>query len=215
MSNWILLADGSEYFFDGPERAHNRLDIATLAHHLAIINRFTGATTRPYSVAEHSLLCADIADQQGCSKAVQLACLMHDVHEAVTGDASSPVKRTLGSPWHAFESPHANAVRRHFGLQSTFAAHHRAIHAVDLVALATERRDLTPYNPHQHRPWPVLDTPGRLVIALGHNLKTARRQQAHWTEWRDQFIERYQALAIACQHRLGQLMEHNTEAVQP
>jgi hypothetical protein len=58
----IITATGAEYHLSGHgPRPVNAEDIA---HQLAIINRFTGATSRPYSVAEHSLLVRLIA--AGC-----------------------------------------------------------------------------------------------------------------------------------------------------
>lgn len=191
MSLWIHLADGTEHYLAGPEIAHNSYRVETLAHHLAIINRFTGATRRPYSVAEHSLLCADIAEACGATLPAQMACLMHDAHEAIVGDASSPVKWALGHAWDAFEHPHAHALRRYLGLQSTFIGYRHQIKQIDLVALATERRDLLPFDPAVHKPWPILDTRGCEVHPVATSLCTRKREQRHWSEWRDLFTARF------------------------
>lgn len=170
------------------------LDLHTIAHHLAQINRFAGAAYRPYSVAEHSLLCAELAAEAGCTPAVQLACLMHDAHEALTGDVASPVKREVGSAWMFFEASQARALRAHFGLAGTFAAAHRTVREVDLVALATERRDLLVWHAGRHRPWPELDAPGAVVAPADVHLDTAWRQHRHWSEWRDAFASRADVL---------------------
>lgn len=206
MSHWIHLADGTEHYLTPLDAGHNTYRIETIAHHLAIINRFTGATKRPYSVAEHSLLCADIAEACGATVPAQLACLMHDAHEAITGDASSPAKWTLGDAWAAFEQPHARELRRHFGLLSTFSAHRTHIKQIDLVALATERRDLLAYDPARHRPWPILDRPGYEVHPHATSLTTAKRAHTSWEEWRDLFIERYDHLSALIEAK-GQLLE--------
>lgn len=192
---WMLLSNGAEQHLQAGAEVP-QYTVQTVAHQLAIINRFTGATCRPYSVAEHSLLCADLADAAGCTPVVQLCCLMHDAHEIVTGDASSPVKWELGQAWDRFELRHARALRAHFKLQCAFSAARAAIRHVDLVALATERRDLMPWDPLRHMPWPVLDTPGGEVRpAADVNLRSAAREQMHWTEWRDAFLDRYERLS--------------------
>src|SRR5450830_1185458 len=153
---WMITARGAEHHLAGVGMAVNRFEIQTIAHALAQINRFTGHAVRPYSVAEHSLLCCALAAREGLSPSVQLACLMHDAHEAFTGDVASPVKWSLQGAWEGFEHVHAVQVRRWYGLQSTFAAHRATIRHFDLVALATERRDLTLWDSDEHEPWAIL-----------------------------------------------------------
>ena len=65
---WIVMAGGEDVPILHPQ---NTITLGGIAHGLAQINRFAGATVRPYSVAEHSLLCADIAAEQGHSPAAQ------------------------------------------------------------------------------------------------------------------------------------------------
>lgn len=156
---------------------------------LARINRFTGHTTRPYSVAEHSLLVAEIARRAGATPMVQLAALMHDAHEAYTGDVSSPVKWTLGAQWEAFESALAHLVRRHLSLQSVFASQGHLVKRFDLIALATERRDLTAFDPTRNAPWPILDG---VEPAAWVDLDISN--PPHWEHWRDTFITRHDDL---------------------
>src|SRR5450830_175670 len=153
---WMITARGAEHHLTGVGMAVNRFEIQTIAHALAQINRFTGHAVRPYSVAEHSLLCCALAAREGLNPSVQLACLMHDAHEAFTGDVASPVKWSLLGAWDGFEHVHAVQVRRWYGLQSTFAAHRATIRHFDLVALATERRDLTLWDADEHEPWAIL-----------------------------------------------------------
>jgi len=47
----------------------------------------------PWSVASHSLMVAGLAHQDGQPMEVQRWALMHDFHEAYTGDIPSPLKR--------------------------------------------------------------------------------------------------------------------------
>src|SRR5574337_2210406 len=52
---------------------------------------------------------------------------------------------------------------RHYGVSTVFAAHHELLRACDLIALATERRDLMPYHAGRNLPWAVLDSAGARV----------------------------------------------------
>lgn len=195
--NWMITASGDEFHFDRPQSGFNTFSIHDIASSLAKVNRFTGCTTRPNSVIEHSLLCADIAEQLSLSLHVQLALLMHDGQEAYLGDCTSPVKRALGAAWTRLEDPIALQLHKQLGLTETFKANGGVIRHIDLIALATERRDLTAFNPAHNTPWPVLDTPGREIAPADINLCTLQREQMHWSEWRDQFLERYDYLVAA------------------
>lgn len=191
---WILLQNGAEQHLTGPCALQPQYTVGSIAHQLALINRFTGATQRPYSVAEHSLLCADLAAEYGFGLVPQLCCLLHDAHEAIVGDLASPIKWQLDDTWDNLERMHMRALRAHFGLLPAFAAHRDTVKAFDLIALATERRDLLPWQPLRHRPWPLLDTPGHAVEPADVNLASAWRTHKHWTEWRDAFVDRYELL---------------------
>ena len=201
---WLVLSNGAEQHIAGPGALVAQYTIDSIAHQLAQINRFTGATCRPYSVAEHSLLCADLAQEAGLPPTVQLCCLLHDAHECIVGDMATPMKGLLGDAWAAQEALHARTLRGHFGLRHAFAAHREAVKHFDLVALATERRDLLAYQPGRNAPWPVLDTPGRQIYAADVNLRSLWREQRHWGEWRDAFLEKYEDLSVWGQRTAGQ-----------
>lgn len=207
---WMLTANGAEYHLAGPTAyapCGRPVDIRDVAHHLAIVNQFNGATSRPYSVAEHSLLCCDIARRAGASVFVQMAALMHDAHEAYTNDLISPAKQAVDSysmaagiaAWRAFEAEHAKTVREHFKLLSVFAGHRELLRSIDSQALATARRDLTPYDPAQHLPWPVLkdNTVQPVAPADWVRLDTTEREAMTWKDWREQFRSRFLELQVA------------------
>lgn len=196
--SWMITASGREHHLVGASALLNIADPADIAHALALINRFTGHTSRPYSVAEHSLLVAGFAEAAGATPVVQLAALMHDAHEAYTGDVSSPVKWAIGQPWDAFEHAEAMRVQHQFGLRSAMTAARAQIRRWDLTALATERRDLTAYMPGISTPWSILDTPGHEVPACGTSrLNTSARESLTWQEWRDAFSDRLETLRMA------------------
>lgn len=188
---WMLTASGQDYVLAGPNvMLGNPPQIKDVAHHLAQINRYTGACSRPYSVAEHSLLVERIGQQRGATPVLRLALLMHDAHEAYTSDMSSPAKVAIGLDWHEFEGNHALNLRHHFGLRTTFVAHRKEIDACDRIALATERRDLMPFDPMVNRAWPVLDTPGKEVLPWPERINPDE-PLLPWRAMRDAFIHKY------------------------
>jgi hypothetical protein len=191
----MITYGGHDYHLRSDRQALNNIYIEEIAHALSQINRFNGHAKRPYSVAEHSLLCAEIAQQMDLPTHMQLAMLLHDAHEAYIGDVSSPVKTMLGYAWNELESCQEMAVRQHFGLLALFKTQHHKIEEIDLIALATERRDLLAYDPEKSRPWLVLDTPGGLIQPAAHiGLDSQQREQTHWTEWRSRFMAEFRRL---------------------
>lgn len=63
------------------------VEIRDIAHSLSLINRFTGHTPKPYSVAQHSFLVSCL-----CPKEFRLWGLLHDAPEAYISDISRPLK---------------------------------------------------------------------------------------------------------------------------
>ena len=201
--NWLLTAAGEDHHISGTAvlLPGNTPRIEVIAHSLAQINRFTGHASRPYSVAEHSLLVCEIVKGMGLDYHAQRAALMHDAHEAFTGDVATPIKAALGVNWLAFENVHARMVRQAFCLQSAYTAHHKAIKQADLVALATERRDLMRFDPAINLAWPVIDTPGAQVQPLeAVDLNNPVRVAMTWRHHRDRFIARFTELSARCSH---------------
>lgn len=197
MSHMITIT-GRDHHLDTWEQLSNAPTIEEVAHALALINRFNGHTTRPYSVAEHSLLVLHIARQEGASPAAQMAALMHDAHEAFVGDVSTPVKWAVGTAWRAFENSQAAQLQKHFGIRTAMVSHRASLRRWDLTALATERRDLTAYKPGESAPWAILDTPGQEVLPMkGSNfcyLNHPVKAGAHWMDWRGAFLREHSAL---------------------
>ncbi|MDP3133715.1 MAG: phosphohydrolase, partial [Burkholderiaceae bacterium] len=63
------------------------IDIEDIAHGLAYQCRFNGQTSAFYSVAQHSLMVADLVPP-----ALRRAALLHDAAEAYLGDMVKPLK---------------------------------------------------------------------------------------------------------------------------
>lgn len=71
------------------------IHIEDIAHALSMMTRANGHFKTFYSVAQHSINCANEAVCRGYSKRVQLACLLHDASEAYLSDITRPVKKHL------------------------------------------------------------------------------------------------------------------------
>lgn len=191
--DWIVTAAGHE--LDLRQPAPGMLDATTLAHSLAQLNRFTGHASRPYSVAEHSLLVVEILQRElGVTPATLagtqtlLLGLMHDAHEALCGDLHTPGKRQVGPAWRQFEGRMEHAVRRAYALRVVAAVEGERVKRADLIALATERRDLLPATP---TPWACLEGHPPVTWA---RLNTPERERMSWTDWRDLWLEKLHEL---------------------
>ena len=196
-THWILTQAGQDQPIAGSALLITGVmpRIEVIAHSLAQINRFTGHASRPYSVAEHSVLVCDILAGTGHGPHAQLAGLMHDAHECVCGDVASPIKWALGLGWVELENPLAMLMRKHYHLQAAYIGHRQHIKRADLIALATERRDLMSFGPAVNLPWPILDTPGAEVLPMeGVDLNNPARVAMSWRHHRDAFLERYRVL---------------------
>lgn len=194
--DWIVTAAGHELDLRRP--APGMLDAGTMAHSLAQLNRFTGHATRPYSVAEHSLLVVEILQRElGITPATLggamtlLLGLMHDAHEALTGDLHTPGKRMVGPAWREFEGRLEHAVRRAYALVTVAAQRGELVKRADLIALATERRDLLPATA---TPWLCLHG---IEPITWLRLDTPERQRMSWTDWRDVWLEKLLELDYA------------------
>lgn len=156
MNNYLRTIGGTAYSLSHPRTADFVLRDA--AHALARVSRYGGHTraverhTRersdqtdlPYSVASHSVWCAQVARSLGYDHFVQCQCLVHDLHEAYTGDVPSPIKKELGPVWTAFERKHMINVRDALGMPHDFED---VVAQIDLLALKIEARYLCEWSP--------------------------------------------------------------------
>lgn len=114
--------------------------IEDIAHALSLICRFTGHVRRFYSVAEHSLLVLDIVekDDRDMGPSYKLQALLHDATEAYMSDLNKPLKSMLPE-YKAIERRLWSVICEAFRIPVELPP---CIKHADLVALATERRDL-------------------------------------------------------------------------
>jgi hypothetical protein len=189
MSTFMLTRSARRFDLAAP--TPGMVSIEDIAWHLSLINRFTGATVRPYSVAEHSLLVTEILERSITPTDHMLlrAALLHDAPEAYTNDLSSPMKRRVGEAWREAELPIVIAVERHFGTSQAMHQHAAAIHRADMIALATERRDLLAAHPDA---WPDLDG-----IEPVDWIDLNDREGMDWTDWRLAYLCKHEELGAA------------------
>lgn len=113
----------------------SQIDIGDIAHGLAYQCRFNGQTSRFYSIAQHSLMVAAMLPDH-----LRLVGLLHDAAEAYVGDVVQPLKLLLPD-FQAIEQRFTQAIGIRLGINLD---HHPDVKQADLIALATEKRDLLP-----------------------------------------------------------------------
>lgn len=141
--SWILTRSGRKFDLVSPNE--DMVDPTDIAHSLSMQCRFNGHTRHFYSVAQHCVLVAD---------------LLHDATEAYVGDLVRPLKegmrefyecQNLESLYDAVERKVWIAICARFDLDPILPD---CVKHADLVALATEKRDLMPEHPEH---WPCLE----------------------------------------------------------
>ncbi len=84
---WMQTFSGRRFYPLDPRAAE--VDIADIAHGLAMTCRYGGHAIRYYSVAEHAVIVSQYVDQRFAREA-----LLHDSAEAYIGDMIRPLKHT-------------------------------------------------------------------------------------------------------------------------
>lgn len=148
---WLQTATGRQFW---PLDARpTDVVLEDVAHSLAIVNRFTGHTSRPYSVASHSLMVADILALAREPVAVIRAGLLHDASEAYLCDLARPVKDRMPD-YRAFEDRLQAVIEERFSVRIT-ASQRAAVKKADNTALMVEREQLMQVPP---APWQPVET---------------------------------------------------------
>lgn len=121
------------------------IDIRDIAHALSHQCRFSGHVIVHYSVAEHSVRVAELLERWGLPRWVQLWGLLHDASEAYLVDIPSPLKSTpIFAGYREAELRLMVAVCERFKLS---IIEPDEVRKADAVLVATEARDLMPFNP--------------------------------------------------------------------
>ena len=141
---------GTHYF---PTRKGRRINfdqiseeaihIEDIAHALSMVCRFGGHCPRHYSVAEHSLLVAELVPDK-----YKLAALLHDASEAYVGDMVAPLKRLPNmKPYRMMEDMIHGFIEAKFDVELD----HNIIKEADIKALFIEARSF--YGMDEVRDW--------------------------------------------------------------
>lgn len=141
---WILTHSGRRLSIQYPSVVE--IDLRDVAHALSQINRYTGHTDRPWSVAQHSLLVGAIMEQWDLLPILLLQGLLHDAPEYVLGDVASPLKQLLGSAYHTLEARWDRAIHYALMPERTPYLKDPRVKVADMRALDIER-------------WAVFDRP--------------------------------------------------------
>jgi uncharacterized protein len=166
----ILMASGFALDLSNPDA--EGLLVEDVARALAYQPRWCGATTRFYSVAEHSVMVSKLVPEDFAYDG-----LWHDSVEAISGDWPSPLKEHLGrEELNRKLAPIEAAFERRFG----FRGHLPEVKQADLVAMATELRDLLP---------PTWMDWGHLPPAHAEKIRPVGPEAAYQL-----FLDRYEAL---------------------
>ncbi len=146
---WIQTHSGKAFDLSNPRP--EMVCIEDIAHALSQINRYTGHAAWSYSVAQHSIMVAEIV--AATAPGLALGALLHDAGEAYLGDWSSPLKAVMRegserdrpiSVADFIAEGVDRAIDHKFELFATRkgTAGHAIVKHADLIALATEKRDL-------------------------------------------------------------------------
>jgi hypothetical protein len=133
---WTLSASGRRVVLDpdSPDFNPGQFSLIDVATHLSRMIRYNGAVD--WSVAAHSILAASLATVDNQPRNVVRAVLMHDGHEAYTGDVISPVRQVVGEAWKTYEDKFQAAFLRAMGLTEF---HEETVRVYDLLALSCEK----------------------------------------------------------------------------
>ena len=143
VQRWIETCKGRAFYLETPV-----FDIEEVAHALSNVCRYAGHCRRFYSVAEHSVLVADIMEVLGFGNPMEG--LLHDGTESVLADIAAPWK-ALMPDYKRIESELDRALRKQFELPERISVGCK--HA-DWIALAYEAEQLIP---SQGRDWLMPD----------------------------------------------------------
>ncbi len=152
---WSQTASGGRFDILDPKPEQVRL--SDIAAQLSKICRFGGACTDFYSVAQHSVEVAELMPRKWRAYG-----LLHDAHEMIVGDLTTPVKRAIHAVYHrrapldVLVDRIDAAIHAAFGLAYPLAPEIAdAVKLADLTMLATERRDLMRPCDHAWLPLPA------------------------------------------------------------
>ncbi len=153
--------------------------VADVARGLAAHPRWAGQTVEPYTVAQHSVLVAEAAEEDGAAPLHVMRALFHDASEAFAADLVRPLKYELRA-YRRIEQRMLAVMCAAFGLPIDgglfLPRAHRRVEA-------TERRDLFP--------------PGERRLQVVGAARDERIRVWGWREAEERFLAAYDRLEAA------------------
>lgn len=137
--NAILTYTNNLFYPLNPRTEEVRLE--DIAHALSQMCRANGHFRSFYSVAQHSINCAQEASVRGWSYRLQLACLLHDASEAYISDITRPVKYYLDE-YKKIEQNLQKVIYERFGITDLTTEECQQIGEVDNALLHHEFEQL-------------------------------------------------------------------------
>jgi hypothetical protein len=171
------------YFIDPIDPDPRAFALSDIAWALSNMCRYNGHTKRFYSVAEHSLLVADLLRKWGHGKEAALQGLMHDASEAYLPDLASPLKRDgWGAGFREAEERLMSLLSARFGFPWPML---RAVIEADITLLWCEAHVLLP---SRGKTWGDYEKRGRWYIENNSDviqwLQEGKRRFWHDDQWR-------------------------------
>jgi hypothetical protein len=142
--DWLQTHSGTPFWVLDP--LPGDVIISDIAHHLSRVCRFGGAVNGFYSVAQHSIHVASVVGTFLPQSAkddpkAYLYALLHDAHEAYTGDIVRPLKRSVPE-WSVVEDRVQEVIYQAYDLDNVSSAVKDAVKRADDALLATEMEQL-------------------------------------------------------------------------
>lgn len=143
-SNWIQTYSGGKFWPLDP--SPKEVNIVDIAWALSMQCRYTGHSSKFYSVGDHSCWVSDMVPDE-----YKFQALMHDAAEAYLIDVARPVKHADGFLFYReAEEKISAAIGQRYGIDLVNLPHE--VHHADSAMLITEAHHLFPYgHPAQWR----------------------------------------------------------------
>ena len=119
----------------------NKIHIEDIAHALSLMCRANGHFDYFYSIAQHSVNCANEAKALKYSARIQMACLIHDASEAYISDITRPVKQHLNE-YKIIEARLQNIIYEKYLGSILFEDENESLTQIDNNMLITEFNSL-------------------------------------------------------------------------
>jgi hypothetical protein len=164
---WIATLSGARFYI----KEMNLCDIPIddIAHALSMNCRYNGHISRHYSVAEHSVLLANLLSLKGASREVQFQGLMHDISEAFIPDIPRPFKAWIEG-FTEYEDTLLKEASIHFDFAYPFDPR---VKFLDRNIVRTEAEGLFPSPPDWVEDFEII--PEAQGWHLGMNSRTAKQ----------------------------------------